>query len=137
VSPNQLERTAREASKRWVGKTLQAFREEAERELNGNAFDAMRPSTEGVLGPRLMLAICVTGQHELSLTEKCFDFTDTGVIQDWRTYTLAEMVMDAATAGGLGYQDLKDADGKRIAVTFVATQLDKVELLSRIFCLPP
>ncbi len=60
-----------------------------------------------------------------------------GQTQDWHRYTLARMIVDADRMGGLGYQDLKDAYGKRIAVTFVATRPDKVELLSQIFPLPP
>lgn len=134
---NDLERTAREASEPWVSKTLEAFRQEAEKEINGTAYHAIRPSTDGKLGPRIMLAICVTGDHELSSVEKWFDFNDGGVTGDWQSYSLASMLVDADRTDGMGFQDLKDASGKRIAIALIASRPDKVQLLSRIFHLPP
>src|SRR5947209_2028794 len=134
---NELERSATEVAKRWVGKTLQSFCAEAEREFNGTAFDAIRASTWGKPGPRVMLAICITGPHELSLVTKFFHLVEGhGGKRDWNTYTLAQMMMDSGT-DGFAYQDLQDSNGKLIAVALVATRPDKVELLSQVFHLPP
>lgn len=75
---DELEESARAACAEWVNRTLKTFREEAQMELNGTAFAAIRPSFHGEPGPRVMLAVCCTGLHELSLVEKRFNFVDDG-----------------------------------------------------------
>ena len=133
---DDLERTARRILQEWAETTLQMFRERAEKELNGTALISMRTSTDGIAGRRTMLAICMTGAHQISLAERLFNFVDSGVAEDWDSYTLTRMLVDAEMTEGLGYQDLRDANKKRIAVALAATWPDKIELLSKIFSLP-
>ena len=131
-----LEKLADDASKRWATRTLEAFRREAEKELNGTAYEAIRPSTAGKDGPRLFLVVCVTGKYELSLVETSFKFTDEGACKDWDTYTLADMLLDTESQGGLSYQGLV-RDSKRVAVALCASRPDKVKILETLFQMPP
>ena len=135
-SVDGIEAAARVVTQRWYGKTLTAFRSEAEKEFNGTAYEAFRESDGVKEGYRLFLAICVTGAHELALVEKTFDFTDAGMPMDWDKSTLADMLVETVTGAGMGYQDLV-CDGKRLAVVVLASGRENVALLEKVFCLPP
>jgi hypothetical protein len=126
---------ARVVTARWFGKTLENLRQEAAKELNGTAYEAFRESDGGKDGPRIFLAVCVTGPHELALVEKTFDFADTGTAMDWETNTLADLLVETVTGEEMGYQDLV-INGKRLAVVLMAAGRNKVDVLEKIFCLP-
>jgi len=117
---------------RWQGVTLAAFKEEASKELNGTAFDALRPAG----GPRVILVVCATGEHEISLIEKAIKLDDSGEPWDWKSVSLFEMIVKTEEGDGLSYQDLKGRDGKRAAVTLCATRPDKIKILEILFNFP-
>ncbi|MEY2520536.1 MAG: hypothetical protein QOF24_2295 [Verrucomicrobiota bacterium] len=117
----------------WDRKTLSDLKAQADRELNGTALESLRVDN----GPRGFVVICATGEHQISLIEKIFDFQDAGPHCDWNTTTLFRLTVDTERGDGLTYQELRDATNNRTAVILCATRPEKIRILETAFCLPP
>ena len=63
----------------WGKKPLCDFRAEAEREFNGTVFDGLKAKD----GKRMMLAMCVTGAHQIGLLERAVDLDASFTGEDW------------------------------------------------------
>jgi hypothetical protein len=119
---------------RWRGRTFTDLKAEAERELNGTAFESIRVDN----GPRGFLIICATGAHEISLIEETFTLQDYPVPgNDWNTTTLFKMALDTERGLGVSYQEMRDARNKRSALILCATRPEKIRILEIAFSLSP
>jgi hypothetical protein len=116
----------------WGRKTLAQLRDEAVLEENGTLFESIRIDN----GPRLMLLICVTNAEQIEIIERAFALSDSKPPSDWETSTMQEMAVTTMKTDGLSYQDLRDAYGKRTAVSLCATHPDAMKILQTLFELP-
>jgi hypothetical protein len=117
---------------RWGPKTLADLRDEAVLEDNGTVFESLRVDN----GPRLLLVVCVTNGEQIEIIERAISLGEDKPPANWDTSTLQEMVVTTIKAGGLTYEDLHDAYGKRIAVTLCATGPDSMKIVEALFKLP-
>lgn len=122
----------REVEREWGAKTLDDFRREAEKELNGSAFQAVRPQG----GQWTAILVCMTGQNEIKSAEGIFDFSDEFPAADWKTKSLASVARDSRKAGGIAYEDIIGEDGERSALAICATTPEMVSIFERVFRLP-
>lgn len=119
-------------AKRWGQKTLSELRDEAVLEDNGTVFESLRIDS----GPRLTLIICVTNAEQIEMVERAVNLSGEKPPSDWVTSTLQDMVLATAKAGGLTYEDLHDAYGKRVAVALCAIGPDPMRAMETLFKLP-
>jgi hypothetical protein len=117
----------------WDHKTLADLKAEADKELNGTALESLRVNN----GPRGFVVICATGEHQISLIEKIFDFQDDGPHCDWNTTTLFRLTVDTERENGMSYQELREPMNNRTAVILCATRPEKIRILETIFSLAP
>lgn len=83
-----------------------------------------------------MLVVCVTNAEQIEMVERGVGLSEDVPPSDWANSTLKNMVLTTDKAGGLTYEDLRDAYGKRTAVTLCATQPDSMKILQTLFDLP-
>ncbi len=114
----------------WRKKTLADLRKEAEREFNGTAFETIRADK----GPRALLVICATGQHEIRLVEKALDLqADDEPWLNWESQTVFDLVLHTEMGVGISYQDQRDAKGNRCAIVICATRPENIQMLESLF----
>jgi hypothetical protein len=132
----QFEKLLRE---RWQKKSLEDFRRESERELNGTLFESIRAENAEQGSRRLLLVVCTTGEHQISLVEKALDlepdFFDEPP-QSWETQSMFDLASDTEAGLGLSYQEQCNASGKRTAIILCATRPEKIAMLEKLFNLP-
>lgn len=129
-----VEDQLRDLLERWRGRTFADLKAEAERELNGTAFESIRVDN----GPRGFLIVCATGEHEISLIEKTFDLQyDPIPGEDWSTTTLFKMTLDTERGSGLSYQEMRGPRNERSAIILCATRPENIRILEAAFMLPP
>ena len=110
--------------------TLADFRREAEKQFNGTAWKAVRAEGQ----PRWLLAVCMTGAHEIA---KLKFKADVGATRpDWNVKPLMEGVALAMLTRQLIYQD-ELSGGQLASVLFIAAVPDSITYLERRFNLPP
>ena len=117
----------------WGKKTLCDFREEAEREFNGTVFDGLRMPD----GTRPMLAMCLTGDHQISLLERVMDLSDSFTREDWTLMTLADLLSAAASGAGVCVKSIRGDNGRPSAVVLMAADPRSISILEKLFGLRP
>lgn len=129
-----VEEQLKDLLQRWNGRTFADLKLEAEKALNGTAFESIRVDK----GPRGFLIVCATGEHEISLIEKTFNLqNDPMPGDDWNTATLFKMALDTERGVGLNYQEMRGPRNDRIAIILCATRPEKIRILETVFTLPP
>ena len=116
----------------WGTKTLEAFRLESERHTEGGVFEAMR----GPGGRRMVILLCATRPEDISRFVKMFSLIDDGVGDDWATTSLLDLLMGSEGAG-LGFSCLRDKDGRRRALIFLAHDPRSISMVEHVFGLKP
>jgi hypothetical protein len=119
-------------SKEWTTKTLDDLRSEAVLEDTGLAFDAVREAN----GKRLFMVMCVTGEKNIAYVSERLNLIEDGLVEDWSTLTLAEVLMRTSRAGGLCFELFQGDSGTILAVTLIAADPDSVRTLSGLFDMP-
>ena len=119
-------------SKNWASKTLEDLRSEAVLEDTGIAFDAVREAN----GKRLFMVMCVTGEQDIAYVSEHLNLIKDGLIEDWKTLTLAEVLMRTSRAGGLCFELAQGDSGSILAVTFIAADPVSVSRLCALFDMP-
>jgi hypothetical protein len=117
----------------WGTKTLEAFRLESERHPEGGVFEAMR----GPGGRRMIILLCATRPEDISRFVTMFSLVDDGVGNDWETTTLLDLLMGSEGKTGLGFSCLRDKDGRRRALIFLAHDPRSISMVERVFGLKP
>jgi len=118
---------------------LEDFRKESERELNGTSFESIRADNSEQGSRRLLLIVCATGKHEISLVEQALNLVpdfDEPPPASWESQTMFDLAFDTETGLGLSYQDQRDSAGKHTAIIICATRPEKVAMLEELFNLP-
>lgn len=85
--------------KLWGRITLADLRQQAVKEFNGTAYQAIRPPGR----QRFFMACCVTGEHELTKARKAMGDLQPTTLPKWAETSLLEGVARAVMAGGLIY----------------------------------
>jgi hypothetical protein len=117
----------------WGKKSLEELRLEAEREVSGIAFEAIRAGG----GQRFMLVLCATDIDQIALLERAFNFIDDGVAEDWNTLTLAHLALRLMrNGGGLKFESIRDEYGRRTALVLIAGEPDSIRIIEGIFNMP-
>jgi len=80
--------------------------------------------------------MCVSGAANIDHLRKCLDLVDDGVVEDWKTLSLAEVLLRTARGGGLCFEFAKDASGCVMAVCLIAADPDSVTRLCGFFMMP-
>jgi hypothetical protein len=89
----------------WGDKTLADFRREAECEATGTVYEAIRRDR----GPRAILLMCITNEHQIVSLERVFTFADDRKQdEDWNALTLLEVFKRTALGHGFAYESLRD-----------------------------
>jgi len=122
-----------ELIEQWGGKTLDAFRREAERELIGTVYESIRLDR----GPRAIVLMCVTNTDQIASLEKAFTFVEgRKKYEDWNTLTLLEVFRRTVLGRGFAYESLRDIAGKRSAIVLCSTEPRSMEILTFLFNFP-
>ena len=119
-------------SKNWTTKTLEDLRSEAVLEDTGIAFDAVREPN----GKRLFMVMCVTGEEHIAYVSERLNLIEDGLVEDWNTLTLAEVLMRTSRAGGLCFELAQGDSGSILAVTLVAADPVSVSTICALFDMP-
>lgn len=117
---------------KWGTKTLEDFRSESERHPEGGVFEAIREPG----GKRMIILLCATRPEDISQFVKMFSLIDDGESQDWKTLTLLDLVMGSERAG-FSFACLRDKNGKRCALIFIAHGPRSIAIIERVFGLKP
>lgn len=90
-------------ARHWAGKTLEQLLEQA-LAAEGCAYEAVRVPA----GPRLFMAVCVTGESQIAALRLVFDLRGEPADLDWAGVLLAEFAFHAVTTGGVAFEASKD-----------------------------
>lgn len=117
----------------WGGKTLATIRDLAARELNGTCFQALRTAE----GPRMVLIVCVTGEHEIEKMGKLSERT-LQPFGDWNSVSVVEAVARTMMSGGFAYDfDRSSLRSSGAPVVLIAAGPVSITKLESIFGLQP
>ena len=117
----------------WGGKTLEAFRQQAMKEFNGTAFEAIRANT----GRRLAIVICATGEHEMSrLARQQSPPADCKPV-DWEATRVADVVIGALKSEAIVYLDQRTTENRLTAVMLISADPRSNTRLEQFFGLTP
>lgn len=119
-------------SKKWTTKTLEDLRSEAVLEDTGIAFDAVREAN----GKRLFMVMCVTGEEHITYVSERLNLIEDGLVEDWNTLTLAEVLMRSGRAGGLCFELAQGDSGSILAVTLIAADPASASIICTLFDMP-
>jgi hypothetical protein len=133
MSMNAVDQITGLLREKWGTKTLAAFRDEAAKEFNGTLFESVREQN----GIRIMLVICLTGQHEIETLKIAFRLDESGKPADWGSTTVTDVVICTMQGSGLSYQAEYDTKGRPTAVLLISTEPRSMKILERLFRLPP
>jgi len=129
---SEIEEIAEQLDRAWGGKTLEWLREQATREFNGTSLSSLRWSG----GPRRILVICLTGQHEIAKISSLQPQTARS-FADWSSVSLFEATVVAISAGGFAYTFKGSSLATANAVVLIAAAPSSVAMLERVFQLKP
>jgi hypothetical protein len=127
--PTAVDQVTALLREKWGTKTLSALRSEAAKELNGSLFESIREQN----GQRLLLVMCLTGQHEIKILEKAVTLDKTGTPVDWKTTTVCDVVIRTMLGSGLSYEAEYDAKGQPSSVLLIVTHPHPMKLMERLF----
>jgi hypothetical protein len=119
-----------DALQSWGGKTLADLRSDAEKELNGTAYTALKCGNR-----RALLAVCVTGQSELQKIAGAFPATETPNA-DWKKITLASLAIASIKNKGFIHEPIRSADKKLTALALIVTEPNLIEKFTQLMGLP-
>lgn len=114
----------------WGSKTAEAFRRESELHPEGGVFESMRHSD----GRRMVLIACVTRRDHIDQVERKFPIRDDGRVEDWTKLTILDLAM-RGFGHGISFECLRDAEGNRSAMIFVATDPRSISMLEGMLSL--
>lgn len=110
----------------WGGKTLADLRNDAARQFNGTAFSALKTPA----GQRIILVVCVTGEHELEKALKAFRLGSQGLPRNWAAERVVDVIMRTIAGGGFGYEDERDTrTGRVTALVLISAEPVSMENL--------
>jgi hypothetical protein len=125
---SDIEEIAEELDRAWGGKSLAWLREQALREFNGTSLSSLRwPG-----GPRRILIICLTGEHEVAKLGSLQPQT-ARLFADWSSVSLFEATVAAITAGGFAYTFEGSSLATASAVVLIAAGPGPIATLEKIF----
>jgi hypothetical protein len=131
--PRLVQKLVSLLSESWGKTTLAEFKESATKQMNGTIFQSLRIAD----GPRLALAICITGAYELNAALKIFQLErEIGRASiNWSTSTLGDLIIGTASRDGFCYEAKWISASRPAAILFVATKSSKIQLLEKVFSL--
>ncbi len=122
-----VEQIAKQLAATWGTKTLAEFRDEAAKEMNGTLFETLKAGDQ-----RLIIAACFTGEHEIGILSRTFDFSQRGKPADWSTEVLGDVVMRTATGSGFSYEAERDTATRFKSVLLIAADPRSIRILETV-----
>ena len=84
----------------------------------------------------MIILLCATKPDDISRFVKMFSLIDDGESGDWAALTLLDLVM-ASRGAGSSFACLRDKDGRRRALIFIAHDPRSIATLEHVFGLKP
>ena len=116
----------------WGEKTLEALRQEATKEFNGTAFEAIRANT----GQRLAIVICATGEHEMARLARPNSVPAGCAPVNWDATMVAEVVVGAFKSEAIVYLEKRTTNNRLSAVLLISADPRSNKILEQLFNLP-
>jgi hypothetical protein len=117
------------AMKVFCDKSLADLCAAAEKEMNGTAYETLRVAN----GPRVLLAVCVTGEYEMEKVKKAIPVVSTASVDPMAN--LGRVVFDLKQVGGFGCFTMPFKSGS--ALILISAEPSSMSILERVFNLPP
>ncbi len=129
--PTAIDQAAEILMTQWNAKPLEGLRKQARAEATGIAYDAIREPG----GPRLMMAMCITGQENIALIQKVFQFDNSSPDEDWTKLSLTDVTVRAMRGNGFAFEGLTDGNGAFTDILLVSTEPKSMRLIEKIYTL--
>ncbi len=116
-----------EALRQWGYQTLEEFRVEAQQQFNGTAFSAIRMGNS-----RVLLAVCITGAHELRKIARAFP-PDDRPNADRSKISLPSLAVAALQNSSLIQETFRSEDKELTALALISADPRSISILETIF----
>jgi len=117
------------AMQSFCDKSLADLCAAAEKEMNGTAYETLRIAN----GPRMMLAVCVTGEHEMAKIQKAIPVVSAASVDP--KANLGRVVFNLKQEGGFGCFTMPFKSGT--ALILISVEPRSMSILERAFNLTP
>lgn len=129
--PTAIDHATQILTTQWNAKKLEGLRKQARTEATGIAYEAIREPG----GQRIMMAMCITGQENITVIQKVFQFDNNSPDEDWTKLSLTDVTVRAMRGNGFAFEGLTDASGAFTDILLVSTEPKSMRLIEKIFTL--